>query len=71
MSKSAAKKFREKRIREGKLNPVTGRSPFTSADLRTRMTKTKQEMLQQGSRKHKNRLLESSREDSFFMLETA
>ncbi|ANS73528.1 hypothetical protein AWM70_02150 [Paenibacillus yonginensis] len=71
MSKSAAKKYRDKRIREGKLNPGTGRSPFAAADLRSRMTKTKQEMLQHSSRKHKNQLLEGSREDSFFCRETA
>ncbi|WP_172197651.1 hypothetical protein [Saccharibacillus qingshengii] len=51
MAKSAAKKMREKRIREGKMDLAAMRSPFALADLRTRRTKTKQEVL--GRVKHK------------------
>ena len=47
MAKSKAKKIRERRIREGKRNPENGRSPFANADLRTRMTKTKKDLLYQ------------------------
>jgi hypothetical protein len=45
MSKSNAKKQREKLIREGKRNPELSRSPFSMMDLNTRKTKTKQEIL--------------------------
>ncbi|OWR32966.1 hypothetical protein CDO73_00190 [Saccharibacillus sp. O23] len=51
MAKSAAKKLREKRIREGKTDVSALRSPFASADMRTRTTKTKQETI--GRIKHK------------------
>ncbi len=54
MAKSAAKKIREKQIREGKLDVSSLRSPFASADLRTRRTKTKQETVHRI--KHKNNL---------------
>lgn len=51
MAKSAAKKRREKQIREGKTDVSALRSPFASADMRTRTTKTKQETV--GRIKHK------------------
>jgi hypothetical protein len=53
MAKSKAKKIREKSVREGRRSPVSGRSIYAIADLRTRRTKTKQEKLQQN--KHKGR----------------
>ncbi|MEN2666895.1 hypothetical protein ACRW9N_04785 [Listeria aquatica] len=52
MSKSKAKKKREKRVREGLLNPEIKRSPYAALDLRTRATKTKKDALYQV--KHKN-----------------
>ncbi|KMK74713.1 hypothetical protein [Alkalihalobacillus pseudalcaliphilus] len=65
MAKSSAKKKREKQIREGKRNPLNGRSPFVQLDLRTRKTKTKKEQLYKC--KHKNHF--SEREDDSFYLE--
>ncbi|NGZ76022.1 hypothetical protein [Saccharibacillus alkalitolerans] len=53
MAKSAARKLRDKRIREGKFDAAELRSPYASADLRTRRTKTKQETLEKI--KHKGR----------------
>lgn len=52
MAKSAARKIRDKRIREGKMDTTTMRSPFALADLRTRKTKTKREAI--GRLKHKD-----------------
>ncbi|EUJ33019.1 hypothetical protein MFLO_05410 [Listeria floridensis FSL S10-1187] len=46
------KKQRDKRVREGFLNPEIKRSPFHELDLRTRQTKTKKDVLYQ--QKHKN-----------------
>lgn len=45
MAKSAARKIREKRIREGKMDIAAMRGPFALSDLRTRRTKTKQETI--------------------------
>jgi hypothetical protein len=47
MSKSKARKLRDKLIREGKRNPELSRSSFAMLDLNTRRTKTKQEKLNQ------------------------
>ncbi|UPM56582.1 hypothetical protein [Gottfriedia acidiceleris] len=47
MSKSKARKLREKLVREGKRNPESSRSSFAMLDLNTRRTKTKQEKLNQ------------------------
>jgi hypothetical protein len=47
MSKSKARKFREKLAREGNRNPELSRSPFAMLDLNTRKTKTKKDKLQQ------------------------
>lgn len=47
MSKSRARKMREKRIREGLMDPVRKRGTYASADLRTRKTKTKHEVMYQ------------------------
>ncbi|MEH7613401.1 hypothetical protein [Gottfriedia acidiceleris] len=47
MSKSKARKLREKLVREGKRNPELSRSSFAMLDLNTRRTKTKQEKLNQ------------------------
>ncbi|WP_254179251.1 hypothetical protein [Cytobacillus oceanisediminis] len=66
MAKSAAKKLREKAVREGKRNPECNRSPFANADMRTRKTKTKKEQLYRS--KYKNRYSDENRRDgSFFM----
>lgn len=47
MSKSKARKCREKLAREGKRNPELSRSPFAMLDLNTRKTKTKKDLCQQ------------------------
>ncbi|PGS48296.1 hypothetical protein [Bacillus sp. AFS041924] len=47
MSKSRAKKLREKLVREGNRNPELSRSPFSMLDLNTRRTKSKLEKLNQ------------------------
>ncbi|MGG2028624.1 hypothetical protein AB1282_23245 [Gottfriedia sp. S16(2024)] len=47
MSKSKARKLRDKLVREGKRNPELIRSSFAMLDLNTRRTKTKQEKLNQ------------------------
>lgn len=47
MAKSSAKKIREKRTREGKMNLTRNRGAHALADLRTRKTKTKQEIMYQ------------------------
>ncbi|WP_026678317.1 hypothetical protein [Fictibacillus gelatini] len=54
MAKSDARKKRDRLVREGKRNPIENRGVYALADLRTRKTKTKAEMLQQ--QKHKGRL---------------
>ncbi|MBP2000569.1 hypothetical protein J2Z69_001600 [Paenibacillus shirakamiensis] len=64
MAKSQAKKLRERLIREGKRNPEAGRSPFASADLRTRTTKTRHEQLYKV--KHKN-LISTYGDDGSFL----
>ncbi|ASK61843.1 hypothetical protein CFK37_06555 [Virgibacillus phasianinus] len=64
MGKSNARKKREKRIREGRPDPVNSRSPFARLDLRTKMTKTKKDILYQN--KHKNRNPKQRENDSFY-----
>ncbi|MGG1575746.1 uracil phosphoribosyltransferase [Fictibacillus sp. NRS-1165] len=54
MSKSKARKQRERLIREGRRNPLDDRGSYALIDLRTRKTKTKAEKLNQ--QKHKGRL---------------
>ncbi|KQL53854.1 hypothetical protein AN964_10320 [Heyndrickxia shackletonii] len=61
MSKSKAKKRREKLVREGKRNPSENRGVYALTDMRTRKTKTKKEVLSQV--KHKSRLSYESIED--------
>lgn len=64
MAKSKALKKREKLMREGRLNPEIGRSPFSQLDLHTRKTKTKKEKLYRV--KHKNRNPNKWGDDSFY-----
>lgn len=52
MTKSKAKKIREKLAREGKRNPEENRSPFAFTDMRTRKTKTKKDLLYQKKQKN-------------------
>ncbi|MEH7453511.1 hypothetical protein [Gottfriedia acidiceleris] len=47
MSKSKARRLRDKLVREGNRNPELSRSSFAMLDLNTRRTKTKQEKLNQ------------------------
>ncbi len=54
MTKSKAKKQREKLLREGKRDPVLNRGTYALADMNTRVTKTKHEKVNQV--KHKKRL---------------
>jgi len=61
MSKSKAKKRREKLVREGKRNPLENRGIYALTDMRTRKTKTKKELLTQV--KHKGRLSYENVED--------
>ncbi len=58
MAKSAAKKHRDKLVREGRRNPENQRGVFALVDLSTRRTKTKKEKLNQN--KHKKRLSDYS-----------
>ncbi|GGB59213.1 hypothetical protein F3157_16185 [Virgibacillus dakarensis] len=64
MAKSKALKKRQKLVREGRLNPVASRSPFSQLDLRTRKTKTKKDHLYRT--KHKNRPPYNRENDSFY-----
>ncbi len=66
MSKSKAKKQREKRIREGKRNPALNRGVYAMTDLATRKTKTKQEYMEQ--QRQKTRRFDES--DEFFLVWT-
>ncbi|ASN03870.1 hypothetical protein [Virgibacillus necropolis] len=54
MGKSYARRQREKRIREGRPNPVNSRSPFAQLDLRTRKTKSKKDILYRNKYKNRN-----------------
>lgn len=63
MAKSAAKRKREKLVREGRRNPEDSRSPFASMDMRSRKTKTKTETLYRI--KHKNHSADD-RDGSFY-----
>ncbi|MNO88679.1 hypothetical protein D3C76_801390 [compost metagenome] len=46
--------MRQKLMREGRRNPEEGRSPFAFADLRSRTTKSKAEMLNSSKNKFRN-----------------
>ncbi|WP_435922139.1 hypothetical protein [Paenibacillus sp. DYY-L-2] len=65
MAKSQAKKMRDKLVREGKRNPELSRSPFAFSDMRTRKTKSKQELLNSGERK--NRISYYGEDGSFLL----
>ncbi|WP_077329616.1 hypothetical protein [Virgibacillus siamensis] len=64
MARSKAAKIRQKRIREGRMDPQTARSPFAEHDLRTRTTKTKKDYVYRT--KHKNRYPHQKENDSFY-----
>ncbi|MBY0121368.1 hypothetical protein [Bacillus sp. S/N-304-OC-R1] len=64
MSKSKAKRMREKAMREGNRNPELNRSPFVFADMRTRTTKTKKDYIYR--KKHKNHTLSDGSDGSFY-----
>lgn len=65
MSKSTARKKREKLVREGKRNPENGRSPFALTDMHTRVTKTKKDYLYRT--KHKNLSSKNGNDGSFLI----
>lgn len=54
MGKSKALRKREKRVREGSLDPEKLRSSFAKLDLRTRTTKTKKNYLYRTKHKSRN-----------------
>lgn len=68
MSKSRAKKKREKLEREGKRNPDQNRGIYAFADMRTRITKTKKDQLY--NQKYKNQSLNDNNDGSFFIVTT-
>ncbi|AZK48330.1 hypothetical protein [Paenibacillus lentus] len=68
MAKSKAKRMRDKLIREGKRNPALSRSPFAAADLRTRRTKTKQELMSQNNKHRQKNLISFYGEEGSFLL---
>ncbi|MCH1627031.1 hypothetical protein [Fredinandcohnia quinoae] len=63
MAKSNARKVREKQVREGKRNPLNGRSPYALSDMHTRTTKTKKDYLYRT--KHKNHSSNYGNDGSF------
>lgn len=63
MSKSNARKHRDKIAREGKRNPEMNRSPFAFVDMSTRKTKTKKDYLYRS--KHKNQSFKDNNDGSF------
>lgn len=65
MAKSKARKMREKRIKEGRLDPVLMRG--THAGLYERKTKTKQEKWVHDLQKHKKNLRDYEHEDFFIV----
>ncbi|MFB7142887.1 MULTISPECIES: hypothetical protein [unclassified Bacillus (in: firmicutes)] len=67
MSKSRAKKLREKLTREGNRNPELSRSPFSMLDLNTRRTKTKQEKLNQVKHKKQSFGKDDFQKDCFYL----
>ncbi|MNJ36143.1 hypothetical protein [Paenibacillus bouchesdurhonensis] len=67
MAKSKAKRMRDKLTREGGRSPELSRSPFAAADLRTRRTKTKQELMNQNKHRLKN-LISFYGDDGSFLL---
>ncbi|MFD3261354.1 hypothetical protein ACE3MQ_22405 [Paenibacillus lentus] len=67
MAKSKAKRMRDKIAREGRRNPELSRSPFATTDLRTRRTKTKQELMSQNKHKQKNLISFYGDDGSFFV----
>jgi hypothetical protein len=64
LTKSKAKKTREKLVREGRRNPEDSRSPFVFADMRTRKTKTKKDYLYRN--KNKNHYSNEGNNGSFY-----
>lgn len=65
MSKSKAKKIREKHVRAGRRDPSFNRSPYALMNLATRKTKTKKDHLFRT--KHKNRNPNLEENDSFIL----
>ncbi|WP_137744410.1 hypothetical protein [Robertmurraya siralis] len=64
MTKSKARKYRDKIAREGQRNPEWNRNPFAFADMRTRKTKTKKDHLYKT--KHKNQSFIDKNDGSFY-----
>ncbi|MDO3408621.1 hypothetical protein QWJ34_02435 [Saccharibacillus sp. CPCC 101409] len=68
MAKSAARKARDKQVREGRLDAAVSRSPFAFADMRTRKTKTRQDKLNRI--KHKNPNLTGGDQGSYLFVKS-
>jgi hypothetical protein len=66
MAKSKARKHREKLVREGIRNPENSRNPFAFADLRSRKTKTKKDLMYRSS-KYKNHSSVEGKDGSFYL----
>lgn len=66
MSRSKAQKYRQKQIREGRIDPAKLRSPYSELDLQTRKTKTKKDHLYRT--KHQNRYPDHQGDGSFLCL---
>lgn len=64
MAKSKARKLREKLVREGRRNPEANRSPYVFADMQTRRTKTKKDLMYRN--KYKNHSSQQGNDGSFY-----
>ncbi|QST02770.1 hypothetical protein IMZ31_19665 (plasmid) [Pontibacillus sp. ALD_SL1] len=66
MGKSKAKKWREKRVREGLYNPEQSRGSWNGVHPVTKKTKTKQEKWSKLENKHKKHRPHENHEDDAF-----
>ena len=71
MAKSKAKKIREKRMREGRMDPTKSRGIYALADLRTRKSKTKREKVYQNKYGELSSMDKNQLDDSSFYLSKA
>lgn len=67
MAKSRARKMREKRVREGRIDPVINRGIYALADLSTKRSKTKQETLYQNKYGELSSIDKNQRDESSFL----
>jgi len=69
MAKSRARKIREKRMREGMMNPARNRGSYALTDMRTRKTKTKHEVIYQDKYGELSKVDHYETDGSSFLLE--